>query len=257
MKVRIIPTILTDGFTVVKGEKFNNWRTVGSAEATARLYAVRDVDELMFLDVTARSRSTTLDLSLLRHFTDLLDIPFSVGGGINNIEDAKACFRGGAEKIVLGTSAVEKPNLITEIAETFGSQAVVVSIDFEKVHSDVICVNSGTLRSGINAFDFIQSLEDLGAGELLLQSIERDGSLKGLDCERIKKVSSITNLPIIASSGVNSEENFLQAVLHGASAVAGGSMFQFTESTPRKIRDFLGRNGIPVRKIPTKEWGSC
>jgi len=116
MKVRVIPSILTDGITVVKGEKFNNWRTVGSAEATARLYASRDVDELMFLDVTARSRNTLIDRDLLKHFTNVLNIPFSVGGGINSLEEAKSCFRNGAEKIVLGTAAILNPRFITEIA---------------------------------------------------------------------------------------------------------------------------------------------
>jgi len=252
MKVRVIPTILTDGFTVVKGEKFNNWRTVGSAEATARLYATRDVDELMFLDVTARARSTIIDPILLRHFTDLLDIPFSVGGGISSLADATTCFRSGAEKVVLGTAAIATPELITQIADTFGSQAVVVSIDFEKVGSDVICVNSGSLRSNVDALDFINSLEDLGAGELLLQSIERDGSFEGFDCQRLEQVSATTNLPIIASGGANSEKNFLNAVHHGASAVAGGAIFQFTEATPRKISNFLAENGILVRKIAPK-----
>ena len=109
MKIRIIPTILTDGLTVVKGEKFKNWRTVGSAEATARLYASRDVDELLLLDVTARSRNTVIDKNLLLHFSNVLEVPFAVGGGISTVEDAKLCFRYGAEKVVLGTAAISNP----------------------------------------------------------------------------------------------------------------------------------------------------
>ena len=134
MKIRIIPTILTDGLTVVKGEKFDNWRTVGSAEATARLYASRDVDELLFLDVNARSRNSMIDKTLLTHFSNVLDVPFSVGGGINTLENAKFCFRFGAEKVVLGTAAIKNPKLITEIADVFGNQAVAVAAPINAFH---------------------------------------------------------------------------------------------------------------------------
>lgn len=249
MKTRIIPTILTDGLTVVKGEKFNNWRTVGSAEATARLYASRDVDELLFLDVTARSRNSLIDKHLLTHFTNVLDVPFSVGGGINTVEDAKFCFRFGAEKVVLGTSAIKNPNLITEIADIFGNQAVIVSIDFENDASEGICINSGTKRTEIQSLEFIEALEELGAGELLLQSVQRDGTLTGMDLNRIAQVSKLTNLPVIASGGAASLEDFYHAVQNGASAVAAGAIFQFTQITPKQARSFLLEKGISIRII--------
>ncbi len=249
MKARVIPIVLTDGLTVVKGEKFDNWRTVGSAEATARLYARRDVDELMFLDVSARARKTTIDINLLKHFTNVLDVPFSVGGGINTLEEAKDCFRHGAEKIVLGTSAILNPSLITEIAEVFGSQAVIVSIDFQSVRSNKIQINSGQVESELESFDFIAGLENLGAGEILLQSVERDGSLQGMDFDRIVQVSSITRLPVIASGGAASLQDCLQAILSGASAVAAGALFQFTQTTPRQVRAFLSENGISTRVL--------
>ena len=200
MKIRVIPTILTDGLTVVKGEKFDNWRTVGSAEATARLYASRDVDELLFLDVTARSRGTIIDKNLLTHFSNVLDVPFTVGGGISTIDDAKLCFRFGAEKVVLGTSAIMNPRLITEIAETFGSQAVIVSVDFEQDTSNQIFGDSGKSDSNLNGLEFIETLERLGAGEILLQSIQRDGTLSGMDFKRIELVSALTKLPVIAKT---------------------------------------------------------
>jgi cyclase len=249
MKVRVIPTILTDGLTVVKGERFNNWRTVGTAEATARLYASRDVDELMFLDVSARTRKTTIDISLLKHFTNVLDVPFSVGGGIDSLEDAKACFRNGAEKVVLGTSAVLNPNLITEIAEVFGNQAVIVSVDFENVTSDRILIKSGQMASKLESLAFIEGLENLGAGEILLQSVERDGSLGGMDFQRVAQVSSITRLPVIASGGVATLGDCLQAVSCGASAVAAGALFQFTQTTPRQVRAYLSEHGISTRVL--------
>jgi cyclase len=247
MKIRIIPTILTDGLTVVKGEKFDNWRTVGSAEATARLYANRNVDELLFLDVTARSRNSILDKHLLDHFSSVLDIPFSVGGGINTLEDAKFCFKHGAEKIVLGTSAVSNPELISSIANIFGNQAVIVALDFESDSSDQLLIKSARVKSELQSLEFISRLEDLGVGEILLQSVQRDGTRSGMDFNRIRQISSITNLPIIASGGVASKEDFYGAVQAGASAVAAGAIFQFTQITPKEVRDYLSDKGVSVR----------
>jgi cyclase len=247
MKIRVIPTILTDGLTVVKGEKFENWRTVGSAEATARLYASRDVDELLFLDVNARSHNSMINKALLTHFSNLLDIPFSVGGGINTLEDAKSCFRFGAEKVVLGTAAIRNPKLITEIADVFGNQAVIVSIDFKNDVSDGILVESGTAETGVRSLEFIENLASMGAGEVLLQSVQRDGTLTGMDFNRIGQVSSLTSVPVIASGGAASLEDFHRAVISGASAVAAGAIFQFTEVTPKLVRSYLAQQGIPTR----------
>ena len=249
MKIRIIPTILTDGLTVVKGEKFDNWRTVGSAEATARLYASRDVDELLFLDVNARSRILMIDRNLLTHFSNVLDVPFSVGGGINSLEDAKFCFRFGAEKVVLGTAAIRNPKLITEIADVFGNQAIIVSMDFENDVSTRIRIESGSLETEIQSLEFIENLAALGAGEILLQSVQRDGTLTGMDLSRIAQVSSMTTLPVIASGGAASLNDFYQAVLSGASAVAAGAIFQFTEITPKQVSHYLSDQGIKVRNI--------
>ena len=249
MKVRVIPTILTDGLTVVKGENFNNWRTVGSAEATARLYANRDVDELLFLDVMARKNNSIIDLGLLSHFTSVLDIPFSVGGGINTLEQAKSCFRNGAEKIVLGTAAILDPTLITQIADVFGSQAVIVSIDFEGDSDSRIRIGSGKIETKIDSLEFVSKLESLGAGEILLQSIQRDGTLRSMDFERIAQICAITGLPVIASGGAASFGDCLEAIMSGAAAVAAGALFQFTEVTPKQVRKYLAEHGIPTRAL--------
>jgi cyclase len=249
MKIRIIPTILTDGMTVVKGEKFDNWRTVGSAEATARLYASRDVDELLFLDVKAGSRNSLIDKALLTHFSNVLDIPFSVGGGVNTLDDAKFCFRNGAEKVVLGTAAIENPKLITEIADVFGNQAVIVSIDFINDLSDEILIKSGSVKTEVQSMEFIENLASIGAGEVLLQSVQRDGTLTGMDFNRITQVTSLTRLPVIASGGAASLDDFHQAVLSGASAVAAGAIFQFTQLTPKSVRNYLMEKGVQVRSI--------
>ena len=249
MKIRVIPTILTDGLTVVKGEKFDNWRTVGSAEATARLYASRDVDELLFLDVGARLRNTMIDRTLLTHFSNVLDVPFSVGGGINTLDDAKFCFRFGAEKVVLGTSAIKNPRLITEIADVFGNQAIIVSLDFKNDVSNVIQIESGTVEPEIETLEFIENLALLGAGEILLQSVQRDGTLAGMDFNRIKQVSTLTSLPVIASGGAASLNDFYKAVESGASAIAAGAIFQFTQITPTQVRSYLSSEQVSVRNV--------
>jgi len=249
MKVRVIPTILTDGLTVVKGENFKNDRTVGSAEATARLYSKRDVDELIFLDVKARSQHRMINLDLISKFAELLDTPFGVGGGINSIEDARKCIRRGAEKIILGTAAFQTPNLISEIAEVFGSQAVVVSIDVMDEEGTELGIKSASESANIDALEYALQVERLGAGEILLQSVKHEGKMEGLNIRVIKKISEWVNIPIIASSGVGKPEDLLSAFSAGASGVGIGALFQFTEITPKYLRSYLESNGIDVREV--------
>jgi len=249
MKVRVIPTILTDGLTVVKGENFVNDRTVGSAEATARLYSKRDVDELIFLDVRARLQNRMINLDLISKFADLLDTPFGVGGGINSIEDARKCIRRGAEKVVLGTAAFQNPKLINEIAEVFGSQAVVVSIDIADDLGKMLGLKSATEIVQADALEFALKAEELGAGEILLQSIKHDGRMQGLNLGAIKKISEKVKIPLIASSGVGKPEDLLSAFSNGASGVSIGALFQFTQTTPKTLRNFLKSNGMNVREV--------
>lgn len=249
MKIRIIPTILSDGVTVVKGENFNNWRTVGNVFAVAKLFGARQVDELMMLDVKARQRKQIVSEELILNFSENLNIPFSVGGGINTLDDARKCFRAGAEKIILGTSAIKNPSLISQVADVFGNQAIIVAIDFLSVSRNEIVINSGTHKFDIDAFEFISKLEKLGAGEVLVQSIEKEGTLSGPDLSRIRTVSSLTNLPVIASGGISSGQDAQDAIDSGASALAIGALFQFTKVTPREIHDHLLVAGLEVRRI--------
>jgi cyclase len=172
-----------------------------------------------------------------------------VGGGINTLEDAKFCFRFGAEKVVLGTAAIKNPKLITEIADVFGNQAVIVSMDFENDVSNRIRIESGSVDTEMNSLEFIENLAHLGAGEILLQSVQRDGTLSGMDFRRITHVSSLTTLPVIASGGAGSLDDFHQAVLSGASAVAAGAIFQFTQLTPTQVRLYLLQKGVSVRNV--------
>jgi cyclase len=249
MKVRIIPTILTDGLTVVKGENFVNDRTVGSAEATARLYSKRDVDELIFLDVKARLQNRMVNLDLISKFAELLDTPFGVGGGINSIEDARHCIRRGAEKVVLGTAALQNPKLISEIAAVFGSQAVVVSVDIADDFGKTLGSKSATEIVDMDALEFALKAQELGAGEILLQSVKHDGLMQGVNIGAIKTISEKIKIPLIASSGVGKPEDLLNAFSNGAAAVAIGALFQFTQTTPKTLRDYLKDHGINVREV--------
>ncbi len=247
MKIRVIPTILTDGQTVVKGTQFNNWRTVGMAQATAQLFGRRDVDELMFLDVTASERNSSIPESLLSSFTEILNIPFSIGGGVSSIDTATKYLKAGAEKVVIGRAALATPSLISEVADKFGSQAIVVAIDVLDFKKDLIATNCGKDQITKSVIDWAKHLETLGAGEILLQSVSRDGEMQGMDYEAISQVSANVKLPVIASSGVGSLNDCELAVRSGASAVAVGALFQFTEVTPKNVRDHLEQCGIKVR----------
>jgi cyclase len=247
-KVRIIPTLLSDGSTLVKGEEFNSWRSVGISQAAARLFSNRDVDELLLLDVVATRENRSISLNTIEEFAEILAIPFSVGGGIANIEDARNCLKAGAEKIVIGTAAFIDPSLITKLADEFGSQSVVVSIDIAEGTGNQIAIRSGTEIREVRISEMLDNFHKIGVGELLLQSIKHDGKMSGMNLDAIKEICDQTNLPVIASSGAGAKEDFLDAIKCGASAVAAGAVFQFTELTPRLVRDYLQENGVSVRR---------
>ena len=249
MKFRVIPVILTDGTTVVKGANFNNWRTVGSAEAISRLFSARDVDEIIFLDVGARTKGNSISIDLVRAFSDQLNIPFAVGGGIDSFETASLCLRNGAEKVVLGTSAFKNPELVTKLSETFGAQAVVVTIDIVSVGSETFAVNSGReIIHSESALDFALRLQEKGVGEIILQCISQDGLQSGFDFLSLEQFTEALQVPVIISSGASCVEDFEKAHRAGASGAAAGALFQFTQITPRMVREELRAQGVPVRR---------
>lgn len=249
MKHRVIPVVLTDGTTVVKGEKFVNWRTVGSAEAAARLYAARDVDELIFLDVNATRKLRNIEISLIQKFADILQIPFGVGGGINSLSLATRIIQAGAEKLILGDVAYSNPSLISQIATKFGSQAVTVSIDMCGHENQFIKVSSRSDPIKVNPLKYALELQELGAGEILLNSVNHDGLRMGMDLENIRAFSDALKIPVIASSGAGSISDFALALNAGASGVAAGAIFQFSEVTPGDVRRELNKQGFKVRSL--------
>jgi len=247
VKFRIIPTLLTDGKTIVKGTKFNNWRTVGMVEAAAKLYSKRDVDELVLLDVMASQRDTLIPDSFISSFTRELNVPFTIGGGIKNMKVAARYLNMGAEKIVIGSAAINNPQIITDIAERFGSQAVVVAVDIIDLDCNQIAVNCGKEKINVNVIEFVKKLQNLGVGEILLQSVKHDGEMSGMNYAAISKVASAVNLPIIASGGAGSFIDCANALKSGASAVAIGALFQFSEITPKDVREYLEKIGFKTR----------
>jgi cyclase len=248
LKIRVIPTILTDGYSQVKGEKFNSWRTVGSVITAAKVFARRDVDELVLLDVNARSQNKTIDKSLVSTLAEFLRVPFAVGGGINSLDDIEDLLSLGADKIILGTAAVDNPNLIADAAKMFGSQAVVCAVDYRKVDGTYsVACESGTRLVKKSPLHLALIAQNNGAGEILLQNIDMDGTLNGVDVDTVKVLQSEINIPLIASGGVGKLEDFESLFAAGASAVAAGAIFQFTQVTPREVRRYLDNKGYPVR----------
>jgi cyclase len=246
VKFRIIPIVLYDGTTVVKGKNFFNDRTIGSVEAIANLYARRRPDEIFFIDISATSSNREPNFSIFEKFAEKFDIPFCVGGGINSLSIAQRCLSSGAEKVLLGTAALRRIDLVGEIAEELGSQAVVVSVDTFDMEGSVYAEN-GRVRTNWNILDFVRTLENAGAGEILLQDISRDGMLQGLNTLLIGEVLTRTSLPVVASGGAGSFNHFAEAAKIGVSGVAAGSIFQFTQATPAQVAVFLNLEGVDVR----------
>lgn len=246
-KVRIIPTLLTDGHTLVKGEGFNSWRSVGSVAAAARLFAMRDVDELMLLDVAATRQGRLISEAVIEDFASVLRVPFSVGGGVNSIEGVRSYLRAGAEKVVLGTAALKNPSLIEESASQFGSQAIIAAVDVISLGDGTLAIHSGQTPVKLDLIKTVIDFEKRGIGEILVQSVAHDGKMEGMNFEAIKLAASAVGVPVIASSGAGSHEDFLTAIKSGASAVAAGAIFQFSEVTPRSVRTYLHSQGIAVR----------
>lgn len=250
LKVRVIPTLLWKDFGLVKGVSFDSWRRIGSVLPAVKVYNQREVDELILLDISAHKHDNSRpDFNSIGQFGAHCFIPFTVGGGICRLEDARDLFRAGADKVCINTSAYRNPNLINQIASHFGSQSLVVSIDVRFDGLNWQCYsNAGQILVGKTVIDWVGEVADRGAGEILVTSIDQDGMMQGYDLKLIDKVVSAVNIPVIASGGAGNYDHMVDAILKsGASAVAAASMFHFTEQTPLGAKKALSTAGIPVR----------
>ena len=252
MKVaRVIPCLdVTDG-RVVKGTNFVDLRDAGDPVELAQAYNAEGADELVFLDITASSddRDTTIDM--VRRVADEVYIPFTVGGGIRTLEDARRMLRAGADKVSVNTAAVERPELITEIATEFGAQCVVCAIDAKRSADGwEVHLHGGRTPTGIDAVEWAKEAVRLGAGEILLTSMDRDGTREGFDLDLIQAIVDAVTVPVIASGGVGSIEHLVEGVAVGrADAVLAASIFHYREHTIADAKERMSAAGIHVRPV--------
>jgi cyclase len=245
-----MPTLLYKAPTLVKGIRFDSWRRVGSLMQAIKVYNLRQVDELVFLDISATAEGRSPDMELIDDFADECFMPLTVGGGIKTIEDVRKLLRVGADKVAVNSAAVETPNLISEIAAEFGTQCVVVSIDFKCLGGGrcEVWTHSGKKATGLDPVSFAREMERLGAGEILLTSIDNDGTMSGYDLEVTRSVADAVKIPLIASGGAGSYDDMEKAVVQGgASAIAAASIFHFTQQTPLEAKKYLKERGIATR----------
>lgn len=247
---RIIPCLDVDNGRVVKGIRFVSLTDAGDPVEQAKRYDFEGADELTFLDITASSDSREIVAGLVRRVADEVFIPFTVGGGLRSVADIRAILRAGADKITLNTAAVEDPSLVSAVAETFGSQCVVVAIDARRRDDGAwdVFTHGGRRDSGRDAVEWAKTVERLGAGEILLTSMDRDGTRAGYDIELTRAVSDAVRIPVIASGGAGGLEHFHEALTAGgASAVLAASLFHFGELSVGQVKSYLRSRGVEVR----------
>lgn len=250
LKPRVMPTLLHKDLGLVKGVRFDSWRRVGSAMQAVKVYNMREVDELVFLDITATREGREPDYELVDDLADECFMPLTVGGGVRTVEHFERLLKVGADKVAVNTALIERPEIIAEAAATFGAQCVVVSIDVLRSPDGglEVMTRSGTEPTGRDPVELAREAQERGAGEILLTSIDRDGTMEGYDLDLTRDVAVAVTIPVIASGGAGEYRHLAEALLDaGASAVAAASMFHFTEQTPLEAKHHLRSCGIAVR----------
>ncbi len=248
---RIIPCLDVHCGRVVKGVNFVNLKDAGDPVQIAKAYDEAGADELVFLDITASSDARSIILNLVEKTAEQVFIPFTVGGGIRTVEDFREILKAGADKISVNSAAIRRPELISEAAYKFGSQCVVVAIDAKKRSNGdgwTIYLNGGRVDTGIDAIEWAKKAESLGAGEILLTSMDADGTKAGYDLPVTRAVSQAVSIPVIASGGAGALSHFKDALtVGGADAVLAASLFHYNEMTIQELKEYLKQENIPVR----------
>jgi cyclase len=252
--VRVIPCLDVDAGRVVKGVQFVDLREAGDPALLAARYDGQGADEVIFLDITASSDQRDTMVDVVRRTADEVFIPLTVGGGVRTVDDARRLLRAGADKVGVNTAAVERAEVIGEIALEFGSQCVVVAIDAKWVEADhryEVSTHGGRRPTGLDAVEWAARVETLGAGEILLTSMDRDGTRDGYDLELTRQVVEACNVPVIASGGVGNLDHLVEGARDGkADAVLAASIFHFGEYTVGEAKDELSKAGLLVRPVP-------
>jgi imidazole glycerol-phosphate synthase subunit HisF len=252
--VRVIPCLDVDGGRVVKGVNFVDLRDAGDPVELARLYDAEGADELVFLDITASSGSRDTTYDVVRRTAEQVFIPLTVGGGVRSVDDVDRLLRAGADKVSVNTAAVLRPELLSEIATRFGNQVLVLSVDARRVADGVttpsgfeVTTHGGRAGTGIDAVEWAARGQALGIGEILLNSMDADGTGRGFDVELIEKVCAVATVPVIASGGAGAAADFARAVAAGADAVLAASVFHFGAIRISGVKAALRRSGYEVR----------
>jgi len=246
---RVIPCLDVKGGRVVKGVNFEGLRDAGDPVELSERYRDEGADEVVFLDITASLEKRATMRSLVRSVASSLDIPFTVGGGIRTMADARLALVSGADKVAVNTAAIERPELVSKLADVFGSQCVVVAIDAKKVDGEYrVRSRSATKATPLVAAEWAKRVQDLGAGELLVTSIDRDGTKTGYDIPLLRSITSKVRIPVIASGGAGTLRHFLEGLVDGGcDAALAASLFHYRELTVGQVKDYLRANGVVVR----------
>jgi imidazole glycerol-phosphate synthase subunit HisF len=246
---RIVPCLDVKAGRVVKGVKFEGLRDAGDPVELSSRYRDEGADEVVFLDITASLEKRATMRSLVRSVAASLDIPFTVGGGIRTMGDARLALASGADKVAVNTAALRQPGLITKLADVFGSQCVVVAIDARRTEKGYqVFSHSATKSAGIDAVTWAIKAAELGAGELLVTSIDRDGTKAGYDIQLLRAITQKVRIPVIASGGAGTLKHFLEAFVDGGcDAALAASLFHYRELTVKQVKDYLEANGVVIR----------
>ena len=248
---RIIPCLDVNAGRVVKGVKFIDLRDAGDPVEVARVYDRDGADELCFLDITASHENRSIILDVVARTAEQVFMPLTVGGGINNTDDIRSLLKAGADKVSINTGAVHRPDFVREAAEMFGSQCIVVAIDAKRVanHWEVF-THGGRNPTGIDACEWANQMQSYGAGEILLTSMDRDGTKAGYDLELTRAISDCVGIPVIASGGVGNLQHIYEGLTEGkASAALAASIFHFREFTLTECKAYLASRGVAVRPV--------
>jgi len=251
LKVRVIPTLLWKNYGLVKGVRFDSWRRVGTVLPAIKVYNSRDVDELILVDITASLEGESPDHDSVNDFSEECFLPLTVGGGIAKLDQILSLLHAGADKISINSAAYSNPTLIESAANRFGTQCVVASIDTRRFEDGrYSCFShSSTVDTGRDPVEWARELTERGAGEILLTSIDRDGTMLGYDLDLVERVVKAVGVPVIASGGAGNYQHMIDVVqLAGASAVAAASIFHYTEQTPASAKSAMLAAGVPVRQ---------
>lgn len=247
LKHRVIPCVLLKNWQLVKSIGFSSYRTIGHPTSTARIYNSRDVDELIVLDIDASLGDEEINLEIIADIADECFMPLTIGGNIRSLDDITAVLKAGADKVAINTKALQDSSFISSAARRFGSQCVVASIDVKKYGDSYIVYNQRLGDLHIDPLSKVLEYEALGAGEILLTSVDRDGSTLGYDMKLLHYFKNKLKIPVIINGGMGCPDHACEAVNAGADAVAAAYVFHFTQYTPNDIKRSLQSNGIPVR----------